>query len=428
MFRDATSANPDTSNWDVSNVTSMYAMFLNALVANPDVLNWNVSSVTNMAFMFQGSNLSVENLTSIYENWSQLTLQQNVSFSAGTTKYNFSGQAGRDILVNTYNWTITDGGVTSVPFIIEVDTTKAGVSNSDQFQFTGAEGDYDVVAKQNDIVVATFNDLSNQETITLPSSGIYDLEVIPKSSNGFNRIAFDNGGDKDKIIDIKNWGDIVWSTFERAFFDCKNMLVTATDVPNLSSVTDMGFMFSFASSANPDTSNWDVSNVINMSVMFRSASSANPDVSNWDVSSVTNMKNMFRSATSANPDTSNWDVSNVTNISRMFQNISYANPDVSNWDTSNVVGVFNIFDNTDAANPDVRNWNVEGISRFTNAFTGSNLSAENLTAIYENWSTQNVKQNVVFDAPDTQYFESGQAGKDILVNTYNWVITDGGQV
>jgi len=63
-----------------------------------------------MRSMFESSNLSVENLTAIYENWSQLNLQQNVSFSAGNTKYNASGKAGRDILVNTYNWTIEDGG------------------------------------------------------------------------------------------------------------------------------------------------------------------------------------------------------------------------------------------------------------------------------------------------------------------------------
>jgi len=63
-----------------------------------------------MSQMFNNSNLSVENLTAIYENWSQLNLQQNVSFSAGSTKYNASGQAGRDILVNTYNWIIEDGG------------------------------------------------------------------------------------------------------------------------------------------------------------------------------------------------------------------------------------------------------------------------------------------------------------------------------
>jgi len=63
-----------------------------------------------MTRMLEDSNLSVENLTAIYENWSQLSLQNNVSFGAGTIKYNASGQAGRDILVNTYNWTVADGG------------------------------------------------------------------------------------------------------------------------------------------------------------------------------------------------------------------------------------------------------------------------------------------------------------------------------
>ena len=151
-------------------------------------------------------------------------------------------------------------------FIIEVDTAKAGASNSDQFEFTGALGDYDVVAKQNGTQVAIFNDLSGQETITLPSSGIYVLEVNAKEVNGFNRIAFDNGGDKDKITDIKQWGTIAWSSFLSAFFGCSNMLTTANDVPNVSSVTNMGNMFRNASSANPDTTNWDVSSVTNMEI------------------------------------------------------------------------------------------------------------------------------------------------------------------
>jgi surface protein len=362
-------------------------------------------------------------------------------------------------------------------FIIEVDTTKAGTP-SDQFQFTGALGDYDVVAKQNGTQVATFNDLSNQETITLPSSGIYDLEVIPKSSNGFNRIAFDNGGDKDKIIDIKQWGDVVWSSFERAFLGCQNMLVTATDIPNLSSVTNMEEMFRSASSANPNTTNWDVSSVTNMRLMFYGALSANPDVSNWNVSNVTSMSAMFRNASSANPDTTNWDVSNVADMGAMFYNASSANPNTSNWNVSNVADMGNMFRNTSSANPNTSNWNVSNVTNmnymFYNAssanpdvsnwnvsnvtsmsamfrsatsatpnttnwdvsnvtnmyamFENSNLSEENLTLIYENWSQLNLQQNVSFSAGTTEYNSSGQEGRDILENTYNWDITDGGQV
>jgi len=338
-------------------------------------------------------------------------------------------------------------------FIIEVDTAKAGASNSDQFEFTGAEGDYDVVAKQNDIVVATFNDLSGQETITLPSSGVYVLEVNAKAINGFNRIRFNNGGDKLKITDIKQWGTIVWSSFESTFFGCKNMLVTATDVPNLSSVTRMNNMFLSASSANPDTSNWDVSSVTNMYAMFLSASSANPNTSNWDVSSVTNMVAMFRDSTSANPDTSNWDISSVTDMDSMFANASSANPDTSNWDVSSVTRMYAMFFGASSANPntsnwdvssvtnmsfmffgasiansDTSNWDVSSVTNMSSMFRGSNLSVENLTLIYEKWSLLTLKQNVEFGAGNIKYNSSGQSGRDVMVNTYNWTITDGGQV
>jgi len=64
----------------------------------------------SMSRMLENSNLSEENLTACYENWSQLTLKQNVEFGAESTKYNASGQAGRDIMVNTHNWIIEDGG------------------------------------------------------------------------------------------------------------------------------------------------------------------------------------------------------------------------------------------------------------------------------------------------------------------------------
>ena len=214
------------------------------------------------------------------------------------------------------------------PFIIEVDTSKAGVSNNNQFQFTGAEGDYDVVAKQNDIVVATFNDLSNQETITLPSSGVYDLEVKSKEVNGFNRIAFNNGGDRGKLTYIKQWGTIAWSSFERAFFGSSNLDLEALDNPDLSLVSRTDLMFINCSIINPNMRNWDVSNLRNMSFMVQ----------------------------------------------------------------------------------------------------GTSMSVENLTACYENWSQLNLQQNVSFSAGTTKYNASGQAGRDILVNTYNWSITDGGQV
>ena len=247
--------------------------------------------------------------------------------------------------------TLLSGGGNTDAFIIEVKTDNAGTSNDNQFQFTGGQGDYDVVAKQGGVIVETFSDLSDAATITFASSGVYDLEITPKATNGFNRIAFDSGGDKLKMLDIKQWGTIVWSSFERAFRG-SDTFVTATDVPNLSIVTNAIAMFFQTVNADPDVRKWNVTNIENMASMFRS-SGANPDTTNWNVSSVTDMRYMFEA---------------------------------------------------------------------------SNLSEENLTACYENWSQLNLQQNVSFSAGTIKYNASGQAGRDTMVNTYNWTITDGGQV
>ena len=59
-----------------------------------------------------------------------------------------------------------------------------------------------------------------------------------------------------------------------------------------------------ANKFNADLSKWDVSRVTNMDYMFRFASSFNGDISKWDVSSVTSMVRMFFEASSFNGDLS----------------------------------------------------------------------------------------------------------------------------
>ena len=54
---------------------------------------------------------STTNLNAIYNGWSALpSLQNNVTASFGTAKYTSAAAAGRNTLVTTYNWKITDGG------------------------------------------------------------------------------------------------------------------------------------------------------------------------------------------------------------------------------------------------------------------------------------------------------------------------------
>src|SRR5690606_21175570 len=68
-----------------------------------------------------------------------------------------------------------------------------------------------------------------------------------------------------KLLSVDQWGDIQWKSMERAFQDASNIVLNATDAPNLSAVSSMAEMFSRASSFNGDLAGWDVSHITDMS-------------------------------------------------------------------------------------------------------------------------------------------------------------------
>jgi surface protein len=251
--------------------------------------------------------------------------------------------------------------VVSPEFIIEVNTANTGVSNNNQFQFTGALGNYDVVAKQGGVIVQTFNNLNSEETITFSDgSGIYILEITPNGAVPITRLNFSNHGDKLKIIDIKQWGTMIWSTVARSFFGCSNLFITATDYPDLSNCDSLQQMFHDAKNANPDTTNWDVSNITNMTNTFN-ASAFNGNVSNWDVSNVTNMKNMFRESLFNQP-LNNWQITSLTRTFGMFLSAPSFNQPLDNWDTSSITNMDYMFRGAGSFNRDLSGWCVSQIS------------------------------------------------------------------
>ena len=109
MFRNATSFNQDISSWNVSNVTNMSYMFYNANSFNQNIGSWNVANVTNMTNMFLNATLSTANYDALLNGWSALTLKSNVKFHGGNSVY-CNGETARNNMVNTFGWTIADGG------------------------------------------------------------------------------------------------------------------------------------------------------------------------------------------------------------------------------------------------------------------------------------------------------------------------------
>ena len=96
----------------------MSYMFYNASSFNQPLGCWNVSCVTSMSSMFYGVILSTSNYDDLLLGWSQLTLQSNVTFDAGYSKYSNVAADARQFIITTFAWTITDGGLAIEPPVI----------------------------------------------------------------------------------------------------------------------------------------------------------------------------------------------------------------------------------------------------------------------------------------------------------------------
>ena len=133
----------------------------------------------------------------------------------------------------------------------------------------------------------------------------------------------------EKIVSLDNWGNIAWKSTTGMFANTNNMVYNATDIPDLSNVTDASSMFSYSRLFNGDLSGWDVSNVTDMENMFFNATSFNSDISSWNVSNVTNMISMFEviEASVFNQDLGGWNVDNVVSCDRFSENaINFTEP------------------------------------------------------------------------------------------------------
>ena len=277
------------------------------------------------------------------------------------------------------------GAPVATSFLIEVKTDNSGTSGTNQFTIPTSSGQY--FETYNYTVVTSEQNLSNQTgnvTLTWSSPGTYDVEI----SGTFPRIYFNLGGDRLKITKVKRWGVINWSSFNGSFLGCENLDVTATDVPNLSSVVDLSYCFASCynlTNSNGSISNWNVSSINIMQNLFQ-ATSFNQDLSSWNVSNVSNMNSMFTNATLFNQDLSSWNVSNVLTMNNMFNGSFIFNQDISGWTVSNVTDMSYMFYGATSFNQDISGWNTSAVTNMSYMFNGSFIFNQDISG----WTVSNV--------------------------------------
>ncbi|MBU1901875.1 DUF285 domain-containing protein, partial [Patescibacteria group bacterium] len=263
---------------------------------------------------------------------------------------------------------------TTDDFIISVKTDNVGTSSDIQFTiptFAGPTYNYNVDCNNDGVFEAT--NQTGDYTCTYGVAGTYEILI----SGIFPQIYFNNGGDKDKILTIEQWGTGQWVSMDKAFYGCSNVVITATDTPDLSAATSLYRMFYYASSVNQGVSNWDVSTIENMSYVFSFATSFDDDISNWDVSGVTNMYRMFYGASIFNQNIGGWETGNVVNMASTFDSASTFNQDISGWDTSKVTTMLRMFAQATAFDQNIGGWETSSVTDMSYMFrTASNFNQD----------------------------------------------------
>lgn len=408
-----------------------------------------------------------------------------VTYTPGTTGTSTISIFSDDCDEPEYTFNVSATFLATNPFITTWRTDNPGTSSNTQITIpTDAGANYTVYWENtgNPAINGTAGPFTGSATIDFPDIGTYRVEI----SGDFPRIFFNFGGDAQKILTIEQWGDIAWQTMGNAFAGCSNLTYNATDVPDMTSVTETNNMFNGATVFDGDLSDWDMSGVTNMGSMFAdaaafnnggqaltwntssvqlmdrvffNATSFNQDISTWNTAAVTNMFGMFINADAFNQPIGNWNVSNVVNFAQMFQLADVFNQDLSNWNMSNaqfidgmfadtpafnnagqplsnwerttpnvstlasVINMEGTFQNATAFNQSLANWNISSVANMTFMLDNCGMDVANYDATLIGWAAQTVQPNVSLGATGLTYCAGETARNTLIGAPNNWTIS-----
>jgi surface protein len=285
---------------------------------------------------------------------------------------------------------LVNAGLYAQNFITKWNFTAAGTSISFNAQTAGGPVNYTwTCSPSGNTGAGSFTQTAGGNVtlagLTIPAGNTVTLSLTPTNLRKFN-IA--NGVDKLKLIDVTQWGSVPWTSMASAFDGCSNLNITATDIPNLSSVSNMSVMFRSCSSLNGpvNINSWNTSTVTNMSLLFAGATIFNQNIGSWNTSSCTTMERMFVSASSFNQNIGSWNTAACTNMYGVFLNATSFNQNIGAWNTSSVTTMNSMFENAQVFNQNIGGWNTSSVTDMTDMF----LNAMNFNQNIGGWNTASV--------------------------------------
>jgi hypothetical protein len=194
-----------------------------------------------MQFMFSGVTLSTNNYDGMLVSWSQLSLQSSVVFNAGNSQYS-AGTAGtaRQLIIDTFGWTITDGGQVIAP--------NASILNA--IESPSSSGN----------ISLTWNSVEGAETYSIyrSMSPITDVSGLTAIITGLTAMTYQdtslsNGTYYYVVVATNDGGDSPLSNCESVIVALISETTTETTTTSFTSTTDTdtngiaGFPFSWFS-------------------------------------------------------------------------------------------------------------------------------------------------------------------------------------
>jgi hypothetical protein len=370
MFRDGTPAfNQDVSNWNVSNVTNMSAMFKGASSFNnagsPNINNWDVSNVTNMSIMFADATVFNQPLS----NW-------NVA-KVTTMKYMF--QRASAFNQNIGSWNLIK--VTDISYMF----FQANAFNNDG---SSTINNWNTALVTDMTHVFSWAYAFNQPIGNWNTNNVTSIFAMFWVASSFNQ-------------DIGSWNVSKCTDFQSTF----------------------GGAVSFNNGGSPSINNWNVSNVTSLQDAFGNTFAFQQPLNNWNVSKVTNMRGAFKGS-GFNQDISSWNTGNVTSMWEMFMNAGSFNQNLGIWNVDKVTNMVNMFSNASAFNQNLGSWKLNANVNLSNMLDYSGMDCSNYAATLVGWNANpSCPTGRTLGATGRTYGPSATAARANLVGAKGWTIT-----